>query len=105
MTTITPEQVLKLARQLSPVDQRWLALHLQEHLETTLPKQASLDEAVDLYLANVCSLGRAAELAHVTRWDMLDALKDRGAMQIPVDFRSADEIDDLAERLTQQGIL
>jgi len=37
MTTITPEQVLHFARQLSPTDQRWLVLHLQEHLATTLP--------------------------------------------------------------------
>ncbi|MFL5806825.1 MAG: UPF0175 family protein [Roseiflexaceae bacterium] len=105
MTTITPEQVLDLARQLAPVDQRWLALHLQEYLETMLPEQATLDEAVEFYLADACSLGRAAELAGVTRWDMLDALRVRGAMQRPVDFRSTDEMDDLAERLAQQGIL
>ncbi len=105
MTTITPQQVLNLARQLSPVDQRWLALHLQEHLEVTLPDLATLDEAVELYLADACSLGRAAELADVTRWDMLDALKARGAMQRSVDFRSADEMDDLVERLEQQSML
>src|SRR5262245_48190948 len=105
MSTITPEEVLDLARQLSPLGQRWLALHLQEYLETTLPEQATLDEAVELYLADACSLGRAAELAGVTRWDVLDALKARGAMQRPVDVRSAEQIDDLAERLMQQGIL
>src|SRR5262245_4589197 len=105
MTTINPEQVLDLARRLSPADQRWLALHLQEHLETTLPEHATLDEAVELYLADACSLGRAAELAGVTRWDVLDALQARDAMQRPGDVRSADEMDDLAERLEQQGIL
>src|SRR6266545_4664147 len=105
MTTINPEQVLDLARQLSPADQRWLALHLQEYLETTLPEHATLDEAVELYLADACSLGRAAELAGVTRWAILDALQARGAMQRPSDVRSADEMDDLAERLEQQGIL
>jgi predicted HTH domain antitoxin len=105
MTTINPEQVLDLARRLSPADQRWLALHLQEHLETTLPEHATLDEAVELYLADACSLGRAAELAGVTRWDILDALQARGAMQRPGDVRSVDEMDDLAERLEQQGIL
>jgi predicted HTH domain antitoxin len=101
MPTMTPEQVLDLARQLSPVEQRWLALHLQEHLETTLPERATLDEAVELYLADACSLGRAAELAGVTRWDVLDALKARGEMQRPADVRSADEMDELAERLVQ----
>jgi predicted HTH domain antitoxin len=105
MPTLTPEQVLDLARQLSPVEQRWLALHLQEHLETTLPERATLDEAVELYLADACSLGRAAEIAGVTRWDVLDALKARGEMQRPVDVRTADEMDDLAERLVQQGVL
>jgi predicted HTH domain antitoxin len=105
MSTLTPEQVLDLARQLSPVEQRWLALHLQEHLETTLPERATLDEAIELYLADACSLGRAAEIAGVTRWDVLDALKARGEMQRPTDVRSADEMDDLAERLVQQGVL
>jgi predicted HTH domain antitoxin len=105
MTIINPEQILDLARQLSPADQRWLAVHLQEHLEMTLPEQATLDEAVALYLADACSLGRAAELAGVTRWDILDALQAQGVMQRPGDVLSADEMDDLAERLEQQGIL
>ena len=67
MTTITPEQVLDLARRLSPADQRWLALHLQEHLSDADSEQVTLDEAVELYLADACSLGRSAELAGVTR--------------------------------------
>jgi predicted HTH domain antitoxin len=101
MTTVTPEQVLDLARRLSPADQRWLAQHLQAYLEATLPEQATLDEAIELYLADACSLGRAAEIAGVTRWDVLDALQARGAMQHAGVVRSADEIDDLAERLEQ----
>ncbi len=71
----------------------------------TLLEHATLDEAVELYLADACSLGRAAELASVTRWDILDALQARGTMQRPGDIRSVDEMDDLAERLEQQGIL
>jgi len=105
MTTITPEQVLDLVRRLSPADQRWLVLRLQSYLEATLPAQATLDEAVELYLADACSLGRAAELSGVTRWELLDALRARGAMQRPGDARSANEMDELAERLEQQGIL
>lgn len=105
MTTITPEQVLDLALQLSPADQRQLALRLQEHLTATLPEHATLDEAVELYLADACSLGRAAELAGVTRWDVLDALRARGMRQRPGETRSADEMDALAERLEQQGFL
>jgi predicted HTH domain antitoxin len=81
-----------------------------EHLEqlcngTNLSTHATLDEAVELYLADACSLGRAAELADVTRGDILDALHARGAMQRPLDFRSADEMDELAERLEQRGVL
>lgn len=105
MTTITPAQVVDLARQLSPADQRQLALRLQEHLTATLPEHATLDEAVELYLADACSLGRAAELAGVTRWDVLDALRARGMSQRPGETRSADEMDALAERLEQQGFL
>ncbi len=78
MTTITSEQALDRVRQLAPAAQRQLALRLQEHLTATLPDHATLDEAVELYLADACSLGRAAELAGVTRWDILDALRARG---------------------------
>ena len=105
MASISPEQVLDLARRLSPAEQRWLALHLQEQLETTLPEHATPDEAVELHLADACSLGCAAALAGVTRWDILDALQARGAMQRPGDVRSADAIDDLAEQLERQGVL
>ena len=105
MTTLNPEQVLDLARRLSPADQRWLAVHLQEHLEMTLPEHATLDEAVELYLADACSLSRAAELAGVVRWDILDALQVRGVMQRPGDARPADDMDDLAERLERRELL
>lgn len=101
----TPKQILDLVHQLAPTDQRWLARRLQEHLAATLPEQATLDDAVDLYLADACSLGRAAELAGVTRWDLLDVLQGRGDMQRPGVIRSAEDMDDLAERLTQQGFL
>jgi predicted HTH domain antitoxin len=40
----------------------------------------TLEEAVDRYLADACSLGRAAEIAGITRWDLLDELHARGAM-------------------------
>lgn len=84
---------------------RQLARQLHANLEATLPEQTTLDEAIELYLADACSLARAAELAGVTRWDALDALQARGVMQRPGEHRSADELDDLAERLEQQGLL
>jgi predicted HTH domain antitoxin len=101
----TPEDGLDRARRLAPADQRWLVLHLQADLEATLAEQATLDEALELYLADACSLARAAELAGVMRWDLLDALQACGVMQRPGEARSADELDDLAERLEQQGLL
>lgn len=71
------------------------------------PERETLDEAVELYLADVCSLGRAAELAGVTCWDILDALWARGRSQRPGETCMADEdeIDALAERLEQQEVL
>lgn len=75
-------------------------------MTTLTPEQATLDEAIELYLADACSLGRAAELAGVTRWDVLDALQKRSVTQRPGgEDRSADEIDELAERRAQQRIL
>ncbi len=32
----------------------------------------------DQYMANKCSLGRAVELADITRWELQDILKERG---------------------------
>jgi len=46
--------------------------------ETILPLKATVEEALALYLADECSLGRAAELAGVTRWDLMDILYERG---------------------------
>jgi predicted HTH domain antitoxin len=78
LETITPQTVLALARQLPPADQRWLADALREKLDDTLPEHATLGEAIELYLADRCSLGRAAELADVTQWDLQDILYERG---------------------------
>ena len=74
----SPQKVLELAQLLSLADQSWLVEMLSRHLAETLPEKATLDEAIELYLADACSLGRAAELAGVTRWDIQDILKERG---------------------------
>jgi predicted HTH domain antitoxin len=49
--------------------------------EQPLPETASVEEAIALFLADQCSLGRAAELAGVTRWDIQDILKARAAFR------------------------
>ena len=105
METETAHTILSLARQLSAARRRWLAELLSREDDTPLPEHATLDEAIALYLLDACSLGRAAELAGVTRWDMQDRLKEWG-IPIPVaGDQSAQEIDDLAEQLEREGIL
>jgi predicted HTH domain antitoxin len=69
------------------------------------PAHATLDEAIALYLADACSLGRAAELAGVTCWDIQDRLKARGIPIVAAGDQSAAEIDTLAEQLEREGIL
>lgn len=106
---ITPEKVLELAQSLSPADRRWLREQLGEHLaeeEAPLPEQATLEEAIELFLADKCSLGRAAELAGVTRWDIIDVLKERG---IPLSMGDTDldpaEMERQIERLEAIDVL
>jgi hypothetical protein len=103
MVAMTPEQIFELARQLSSAEQRWLSLHLQTHIAATLPEHATLSEAAELHLADPCSLRPAAKLVGITRWDVVLAAWD--ARQTPADLRSADEMDDLVDRLEQRGIL
>ncbi|HAI70598.1 MAG TPA: hypothetical protein DCM38_14320 [Gammaproteobacteria bacterium] len=64
-----------------------------------------MDEAIELYLADRCSLGRAPKLAGVTRWDIQDILSQRG---IPIEIdcsQSVDEMDALTKRLECKGLL
>lgn len=105
--TITPQKILELAQTLSPADLRWLQAQLNQLLqeEEPLPEQATLDEAIELFLADKCSLGRAAELAGVTRWDIQDILKERGIPIMIYSSKTVEEMDQLAEELEQEGLL
>ena len=103
--TETIHTILTLARQLSPTRRRWIGELLSRENDAPLPEQATLDEAIALYLLDACSLGRAAELAGVTRWDIQDRLKELG-IPIPIaGDQSAQEIDALAEQLERDGVL
>jgi predicted HTH domain antitoxin len=97
--------VLALARALSDSDRYRLAELLSRQQDEPLPEHASIDEAIELYLAEACSLGRAAEIAGVTRWDIIDRLKERGIPIIAAGDEMADEMDALAEELRREGIL
>jgi len=129
--TITPETMLEQFLTLSPANQQWLRKQLDRLLDSDyfpqngtsngnepkttviwqddddepLPESATLDEAITLYLADKCSLGRAAELAGVTRWDILDVLYERGTPVEIYGHRTAEEIDELAEELESEGLL
>ena len=103
--TVTAHTILALARQLSAARRRWVADLLSRDNDAPLPEHATLDEAIALYLLDACSLGRAAEVAGVTRWDIHDRLQEWG-IPIPVaGDQSAQEMDALAEQLEREGIL
>jgi predicted HTH domain antitoxin len=97
--------ILSLARDLPVAQRHWIADLLGRKNDTPLPEHTTLNEAIGLYLLDACSLGWAAELAGVTRWDIQDRLKEWG-IPIPVaGDHSAQEIDELAEQLEREGIL
>jgi len=103
--TTTVYMILALAGQLSRDGRRQIAELLRRENDAPLPDHATVEEAIALYLLNACSLGRAAELAGVTRWDIQDRLKELG-ISIPVaGNQSAQEIDELAEQLEREGFL
>ena len=103
--TTTVYTILALAGQLSRDGRRQIADLLNRENDAPLPDHATVEEAIALYLLDACSLGRAAELAGVTRWDIQDRLKELG-ISIPVaGNQSAQEIDELAEQLEREGFL
>ena len=99
--TVPPQKVLDFARFLSPADLNWLRTQLDKLLDDApLPESATLDEAIDLYLADRCSLGRAAELAGVTRWHIQDILAERGtpaSLGSDLDLEEVDAMVDVVE--------
>jgi len=102
--TITRPQLRELVEILQPDDLRWLKNLLDQLLDDQLfdlsageshlwddddneplPENATLDEAIKLYLDDKCSLGRSAELAGVTRWDIQRILKERSIPIVAVE--------------------
>lgn len=125
--TITRTQLRDLVEILQPDDLRWLKNMLDQLLDDQLfdlnagsqsesplwdddddeplPESATLDEAIKLYLADKCSLGRAAELADVTRWDIQRTLKERGIPIVIETDLTVEEMDQLSEELEREGLL
>jgi predicted nucleic acid-binding protein/predicted HTH domain antitoxin len=103
--TTTIYDVLALVRTLSPADRSRLAKLFSRAENAPLPEHASIDEATELYLADACSLGKAAELAGVTRWNIIARLKERGIPVFAPGEQTAHELDAQAEQLRLEGIV
>jgi predicted HTH domain antitoxin len=96
--TITPQQGLDLARQLAPDQRRWLVATIQEELDEDLPDHAAVEDAIELYLADRCSLARAAELAGITQWAFKRLLAERGTpARAGNDYAGVEALDRQAE--------
>jgi uncharacterized protein (DUF433 family)/predicted HTH domain antitoxin len=73
--------------------------------EAPLPKKATIDEAIVLYLAGRCSLAKAADLTGLTRWDLQEIMYERGT---PVEIYcpdTAEEMDARMEEMVHEGLL
>ncbi len=103
--TTTVYTILALAGQLSLDGRRHLVDLLNREDDTPLPDHATVEEAIALYLLNTCSLGRAAELAGITRWDMQDRLRELGLPILAAGNQSAQAMDVHAEQLERAGFL
>lgn len=105
----TPEaavqKIVELASDLSWNDQRVLLDLLSRQIDDRLPEKATIDEAISLYLADKCSLARAAELVNLSRWELIDVLKSRDLpIMIEAEFSTA-EMDDIEKDLEREGLL
>ena len=104
-TRTTIHEVLALTRTLSAAERERLVQLLNRRPMEPLPEHASLDEAIELYLADACGIGRAAELAGVTRWDVIDRMKERDIPIYAAGDETAEEIDRLGAQLRSEGLL
>lgn len=103
--TASVHHVFALAQILSFLERCTLIARLNRDIDDNLPAHAGIEEALALYLAEKCSLGRAAELANVTRWDLLALLKKRNMAVVVDTDLTAKEMDALAEELEREGVL
>jgi len=90
------QEALEVVEELSSADQlrlvAALADRLRQNLQELSPPQAqvrdgnALEHAIALYRQDQVTLSRAAEMAGVTRWELMQQLKEQGhpvTVQIP----------------------
>lgn len=85
--------------------EHFCGIALARERRATVRRIVSAQTLRDLDLMDACSLGRAAELAGVTRWDIQDRLKEQGIPIPAPGDQSAQERDDLAKQLEREGVL
>lgn len=98
--TVTPQKVLALAQSLSSDDLQWLIEQLHQFTEASpLPEKVTIEEAIHLYQTEQYSLGKAAELAGITRWQLQEILYQRGTPATLGSNLTLDEIDGMVDLL------
>lgn len=60
--------------------------------ETELPKLVKVYLAIELYREGIVSLGKAAEIAGVSKWEMMEILASKG---IPLQYSEEDLREDV----------
>ena len=104
LKSVTLQDAIEVTEELSPADQLRLIATLSDRLsqevEETLPlppvevpDQEALEQAIALYQQEEISLGRAAEIAGITRWELMRLLKARG-IPVTVQVPLAEEMDE-----------
>ena len=104
LKSVTLQDAVKVTEELSLADQLRLIATLSDRLsrevEETLPlppvevpDQEALEQAIALYQQEEISLGRAAEMAGITRWELMRLLKARGT-PVTVQVLPAEEMDE-----------
>ncbi len=109
-STVTLEDAVEVTDELSPADQLRLVATLTDRLSREIgrrlassppeiPDTEALERAITLYQQDRVTLSRAAEIAGLTRWELMCVLKARGT-PVTVEVPPVEEMDrDLAAYL------
>jgi predicted HTH domain antitoxin len=108
--TVTLQDAIEITAELSPTDQLRLIAALTDRLGRELSWSSissqqeilsteALDRAITLYRQDAVTLARAAEIAGITRWELMGVLETHGT-PVTVEVPPVEEMDrDLAAYL------